>query len=92
MAYVITQLCQRAGSCVDVCPSDAIHFVDDDPAWPTYYISPELCIECGSCEAECPNEAIFHEDDIPDEYAADVQKNIEYFETGPGKDQIADLI
>jgi len=88
MAYVITRLCQRTGSCLDVCPTDSIHFVDDDAAWPTYYIDPDTCIECGACEAECPNEAIFHEDDVPDEYQADIKKNADYYQAGPGKDQV----
>jgi NAD-dependent dihydropyrimidine dehydrogenase PreA subunit len=86
MAYVITSKCERAGLCVDVCPSDSVHFVDDDPDWPTYYINPDTCIECAACEAECPNEAIFHEDDVPAEYAHDTQKNADFFGTGPGKD------
>jgi len=41
MAYVITSLCERAGLCVDVCPTDSIHFVEGDSEWPTYYINPE---------------------------------------------------
>lgn len=86
MTYVITANCERCGSCVDVCPSDAISFVEDDPAWPTYYIYPEECIECGSCEVECEQEAIFHEDDVPDELADDIQTNIDFFEIGPGQD------
>ena len=88
MAYVITGKCERCGSCVDVCPSDAIFFVEDDPEWPTYYIYPENCIDCGSCELECEQEAIFHEDDVPDECAGDVQKNADFFESGPGKDLV----
>ncbi len=84
MAYVITRLCQRAAECVEVCPSDAIHSVEDDPEWATYYINPEECIECGSCEAACPHEAIFHEDDVPDEYQGDIQKNADFYTTGPG--------
>jgi ferredoxin len=88
MTYVITSLCKRAGACVDVCPTDSIHFVDGDPNWPTYYINPETCIECGACAAECPNEAIFHEDEVPDAYKADIQKNADYYRVGPGKDQV----
>lgn len=86
--YVITRLCERAGACVDVCPTDSIHFVEDNAEWPTYYIYAETCIECGACEAECPNEAIFHEDEVPEEHAADTQKNVDFFETGPGKDLV----
>lgn len=88
MAYVITRKCERAGLCADVCPTDSIHWVDDDPEWPTYYINPETCIECGACEAECPNEAIFHEDDVPEEYKDDIRRNAEYYESGPGADQV----
>jgi len=93
MAYVITSKCERCGTCVEVCPSDSIFFVEDDPEWPTYYINPDPdsdngCIECGSCEIECEQEAIFHEDDVPEEYADAIQKNIDFFESGPGKDLV----
>jgi len=88
MSYVITGKCERAGLCVDVCPTESIQMVEDDAAWPTYYINPDTCIECGACETECPNEAIYHEDDVPEEYAADIQKNIDFFESGPGKDLV----
>lgn len=89
MAYVITSKCERCGSCVDVCPSDAIFFVKDDPEWPTYYISPEECIECASCETECEQGAIFHEDDVPDDDKDAIKKNADFFESGPGKDLVA---
>ncbi|HEY68646.1 MAG: ferredoxin [Chloroflexi bacterium] len=88
MAYVITSKCERCGSCAEVCPSDAIFFVEDDPDWPTYYIYPENCIDCAACEAECEQEAIYFEDDVPDEYADAIQKNIDFFESGPGKDLV----
>ena len=88
MAYVITGLCQRAGACVDVCPTDSIRFVDDDSDWPLYYINPDTCIDCGACMAECPNEAIFSEDDVPDEYADYAEINAAFFTKGPGKDLI----
>ena len=88
MAYVITAKCERAGLCVDVCPTDSIHFVEDDPQWPIYYIDPESCIECGACEAECPNEAIFYEDDVPEEDAGATEKNAAFFESGPGSDLV----
>ena len=88
MSYVITGKCERAGLCVDVCPTDSIQFVEDDAAWPIYYINPDTCIDCGACETECPNEAIYHEDDVPEGYAADAQKGIDFYETGPGKDLV----
>jgi len=84
MAYVITPICERAGLCVDVCPTDSIHFVDGDSDWPIYYISPETCIDCGACAAECPNEAIFADMDLPEEYASYVDVNSDFYAKGPG--------
>ena len=46
MAYVITGLCERAGLCQDVCPTDSIHAVEGDTDWPIYYINPDTCIDC----------------------------------------------
>jgi ferredoxin len=86
VAYVITPQCECCGACEDVCPSAAIHFVEDDPEWPTYYIFPEECTDCGACEAECEYEAIFDEDEVPLEYEDAIQKNIDFFESGPGVD------
>jgi ferredoxin--NADP+ reductase len=88
VAYVITNNCERCGSCEETCPNDAIYFVEDDPDWPTYYIYPENCIECAACEAECESEAIYHEDDVPGAYIGDIQKNVDFFESGPGRDLI----
>ena len=89
MAYVITRLCERCDACMEACPNDdTIFFVENDPDWPTYYINPETCIECGSCEEECEQKAIFHENDVPTEYEDDIQRNVEYFESGPGENQI----
>ncbi len=88
MAYVITSICERAGACAEVCPTDSIHFVDDDANWPYYYINPDTCIDCGACMAECPNEAIFPDDDLLEEYADYAAINAAYYATGPGKDQV----
>ena len=84
MAYVITPLCERAGLCVEVCPTDSIYSVEGDSDWPLYYINPETCIDCGACAAECPNEAIFMADDEPEEYADYVAINENFYLSGPG--------
>ncbi|MBN2004940.1 MAG: 4Fe-4S binding protein [Anaerolineae bacterium] len=86
MAYVITDLCVRAGDCVEVCPTDSIHFVDGDANWSTYYINPDTCIDCGACAAECKQEAIFSDGD--DEAANFVSVNEAFYTKGPGKDLI----
>jgi NAD-dependent dihydropyrimidine dehydrogenase PreA subunit len=88
MAYVITTKCTRVGSCVPVCPTDSIHFVDGNAEWPLYYINPDTCIDCGACEAECPEKAIFAGDDVPANMAACVQLNADYYTKGPGKGQV----
>jgi NAD-dependent dihydropyrimidine dehydrogenase PreA subunit len=53
MAYVITDKCDRCGTCKESCPSEAIAEGD-----PKFVIDQENCIECGACVGECPNEAI----------------------------------
>ncbi len=45
--------CIGCGSCIDICPADAVHLVDNfalvDKHW---------CIGCGVCVSKCPNDAI----------------------------------
>lgn len=46
--------CTGCGSCVEVCPVEAIKLVGEKAS-----IQEEECIECTACQAECENEAIF---------------------------------
>lgn len=46
--------CIGCGTCVSICPVDAINFNSDGLA----EIDPEKCIKCGACEAACPVNAI----------------------------------
>lgn len=52
VAKVNKDECIACGSCVDVCPVEAITL--DDVA----VIDEEKCTECGSCVEECPTDAI----------------------------------
>jgi len=52
-AVVNKEECTGCGSCVEVCPSEAIT-MDDDVA----VVNPEECTECGACVDECSSEAI----------------------------------
>jgi len=50
MIYSINpKLCDSCGTCIAVCPSDAI-FIEDKTA----VIQQDLCIHCGSCKTACP--------------------------------------
>jgi len=86
MTYVITQLCTRAGDCVEVCPVDCIvPGPKDDPEWGAlFYIDPDVCIDCGACVPVCPPEAIFPEWEVPPEYQDDIELNARFFTEGPG--------
>ena len=53
MAYVISAECTSCGSCVEVCPVEAISEGDSQ-----YNIDAGLCTDCGACMDECPSEAI----------------------------------
>lgn len=53
--YHVTELCQNclAASCHQVCPKDAIRFVNGKSC-----IDPKACIKCGRCAKACPYHAI----------------------------------
>ena len=84
MAHVIAQPCigTKDTSCVEVCPVDCIHPMedaDDHGEAPQLYIDPDVCIDCGLCVDECPVQAIFPQEDLPAEWADFIQKNADYF-------------
>lgn len=54
MTYIITSLCLRDSSCVDVCPVECIVPGKPVEQWPWFYIDPDTCIDCGACIPECP--------------------------------------
>ena len=55
MTYVIGSACigVKDLSCLDVCPVDCIHEVDE-----MLVIDPVECIDCALCEPVCPVDAI----------------------------------
>ena len=55
--YKVTESCQNclAASCQQVCPRDAISFVNGKS-----HIDPGKCIKCGKCAKACPYHAIIH--------------------------------
>ena len=66
MTHIITSLCLRENSCMDVCPVECIN-PGESAEWPTYYIDPATCIDCGACVPECPVEAIYDEAQLPED-------------------------
>ncbi|MBS4022428.1 MAG: 4Fe-4S binding protein [Dethiobacter sp.] len=54
MAFRITDECLACGSCLDVCPSDAIKEGN-------IYTITEECADCGACVDECPQGCIIEE-------------------------------
>ena len=58
MAAIVDEgKCTGCGSCVDVCPVEAV-VVENDKA----KIDAETCVDCGTCVDECPEEAITMDD------------------------------
>ncbi|MGQ9556132.1 MAG: DUF362 domain-containing protein [Anaerolineae bacterium] len=53
MTTVIQEKCSGCGSCIGVCPTDAIRLVGSCAS-----IDQSLCHDCGACECVCPAGAI----------------------------------
>jgi len=49
------RLCNRCGTCHDVCPQDVFRFDGSDPPAVAY---PLECWYCGSCVLDCPQGAV----------------------------------
>jgi ferredoxin len=71
MTYIVTRLCLRDTSCIDVCPVECMVLGHPEEEWPWLYIDPDTCIDCGACVPECPYEAIFPEEELPIEFVAE---------------------
>jgi ferredoxin--NADP+ reductase len=82
MTHVIAGGCINDGSCVSVCPVDAIWPRPGDAAFLSseqLYIDPSVCIDCGACLSECPVEAIRAESDLPAGLEMYSELNAAYF-------------
>ncbi|MEJ2263751.1 MAG: ferredoxin family protein [Anaerolineales bacterium] len=90
MTYIITSLCLRDSSCVDVCPVECIVPGKPVEKWPWFYIDPDTCIDCGACVPECPFEAIFPEDEVPVAYEARGDEYVSMPAGTPGYDTVYD--
>jgi NAD-dependent dihydropyrimidine dehydrogenase PreA subunit len=78
MAHVITAPCigVKDGSCVKVCPGNAIYTSASEPQ---LYIDPDVCTGCGACVPACPVEAIFADVDVPEQWTSFIELNASKF-------------
>lgn len=53
-AYVDSARCVACGTCVKVCPMDAIHVAHGVSA----QVAPDKCVGCGKCAKDCPADVI----------------------------------
>jgi ferredoxin len=53
MAHSISKKCTKCGSCVTVCPSEAIKEGSE-----IFEIDADKCVDCGLCVDECKSGAI----------------------------------
>ena len=65
VASVVEESCIGCGSCVEVCPFNAIELTEKERVFEDCtisikksYINSALCKGCGTCGAQCPNSAI----------------------------------
>ena len=52
-AKINAETCTGCGTCVDICPVEAIALDNDKAA-----VDGDSCVDCGTCVDECPVEAI----------------------------------
>jgi ferredoxin len=91
MTYVVTETCidLKDKSCIEVCPVDCIHEVDDDRM---VFIDPDECIDCGACVDPCPVDAIFAEEDVPTPQQPFTLINKIYFkDKGAAREQVNEI-
>lgn len=83
MTYIVTSPCVDILdlACIDVCPVDCIYL--EEGLDRMVFIAPDECIDCAACEPVCPVNAIFAEEDTPEEEAAYIPINYDYFEKSP---------
>lgn len=82
MAYVITDTCTKDNLCVEACPVNCIHPLQDAAGYaevPQLYIHPTECIDCGACVPVCPTNSIYVLDELPAELVRFAETNAAYF-------------
>ena len=57
VAFRNKDLCTRSGTCIGVCPTNALSLGED--LYPK--LDPDLCIECGLCQKTCPGDEVSYD-------------------------------
>jgi len=57
-ARVNERVCMHCGSCVSVCPNEAITMIKSGPRGLAAHVDPVECRGCGNCSSACSNGAI----------------------------------
>jgi len=74
--------CARCGTCIEVCPQDALSFADDG----FLEVDRALCDGCGACVEVCPNGALelIGRSVTVDELSKDLLKDRVFYQTSKG--------
>ena len=73
--------CIACGDCAEVCPQNAIVFVDGKRSWQT-----QLCARCGACTVVCPAEAVQRLGDrmTVSDVLTEIEKDTVYYDRSGG--------
>ncbi len=78
VAYLIPEMCDLCGVCIDACPTKAISKGKNDVT-----IASVSCIGCGACVPICPKEAIGLKNTTEEQLIAQIEGIVEGEDSGP---------
>lgn len=83
MTFVIAGSCISDYSCVETCPTNAIHPTPDEPGFllaEQLHIDPRSCVDCAACLDACPVDAVHDASDLAATRADELLRtNAEYY-------------